>query len=137
MCEIMESSRLWNVWNFEMFEIMNYSRLWNVQYYKIFDIWKLYNVFFRKSQKVFLIRLGFSERRLGFQKPGRKGTLSLKMLAKKIVQVRIKITQRCKLYQSIPCVPENQKNFWALDFRLFKKPSISRRFAIFNLKLLK
>ena len=52
------------------------------------------------------------------------------------VQVRIKIAQSCKLYQSIPCVLENKKNFCALDFRLFEKPSISRRFAIFNLKLL-
>jgi hypothetical protein len=65
-----------------------------------------------------------------------KGTLSVRMLTKKIVQVRIKITQSCKLYQSILWVPENQKNFCALDFRLFEKPSISRRFAIFNLKLL-
>ena len=35
-------------------------------------------------------------------------------------------------YQSIPCVPEKQKNFCAVDFRLSEKPSISRVFFSAN-----
>ena len=33
-------------------------------------------------------------------------------------------------------VPESEKNFWGLGFRLLEKPPISRRFPAFNLKLL-
>ena len=81
----------------------------------------------------FWVNLSREKRKVDFL----KGTLSVRMLTKKIVQVRIKITQSCKLYQSIPCVQENQKNFYALHFRHFGKPSISSRFAIFKLKLFK
>ena len=55
---------------------------------------------------------------------------------KSLLQVPIKVTKSYKLYQSILCVPNNQKNFCAIDFRPSEKPSISRWFPILNLKLL-
>ena len=69
------------------------------------------NHFFWLQEKICVIFLVFV-----------RGNLSHKHIQRINVQVRIKITQNCKLYQSIPCVPKNQKIFCALDFKLFEKP---------------
>ena len=48
------------------------------------------------------------------------------------LQVWILVPQNCKLHQSLSNSPKNEKNLWHIHFKVLKRPSISRRFAIFN-----
>ena len=68
-----------------------------------------------------------------------KKVVSFNVLTKSklLQQVRILVPQNCKLHQSLSNSPKNEKSLWHIQFKVLKKPSISRWFAIFSVKLLK
>ena len=84
-------------------------------------------------QQLFHLKFNFrQEKSLRMFGKNERGRVSFNVQTKSKLQVRILVPQNCRLHQRLPNSPKNEKNLWHIHFKVLRRPSISRRFAIFN-----